>query len=231
MTIGIIGAMEEEVSKLRSLMNVIATKQVIGIEFYMGSLPDCSHSIVLVRSGIGKVNAALCAQVLVDLFAVDMVINLGVAGAINPSLNIGDVVISSEALYHDFDTTALGDAPGYISRMDTSVFPASEELIELAKQSVEELGVNYIVGRIASGDKFIASVYDKAMITQLFGADCCEMEGAAIAHTCFLNKIPFVVLRVISDSANNDSNIDYPAFFKEAADFGAAVLQSMLKKI
>jgi adenosylhomocysteine nucleosidase len=169
--------------------------------------------------------------VLVDLFAVDKVINLGVAGAIDKSLKIGDVVISSEAVYHDFDTTALGDKPGEISRMDTSIFPADHELIDAAEQSVISLGLKPLIGRVASGDKFIASVYDKAMISGLFSPACCEMEGAAVAHTCYLNKIPFVILRVISDNANDGGNVDYDEFFREAADFGATVAQDMLKRL
>lgn len=141
MTIGIIGAMEEEVTLLKESMNVVTTRNVIGCDFFVGSVEGSSHNIVLVRSGIGKVNAALCAQVLIDIFAVDSVINVGVAGAIDRTLKVGDIVISSDAIQHDFDTSALGDEPGYISRMDTSIFAADINLIDAATDAVEELGL------------------------------------------------------------------------------------------
>ena len=132
--------MEEEITNILEDMNVVTTKNALGLDFYLGSLNNCSHSIVLVRSGIGKVNAALCAQVLIDLFAVDSVINVGVAGAIDKNVKIGDIVISSDAVQHDFDTSALGDEPGFISRMDTSVFTADAELVEAAKKAVTDIG-------------------------------------------------------------------------------------------
>ena len=164
MTIGIIGAMEEEVTLLKESMNVVTTRNVIGCDFFVGSVEGSSHNIVLVRSGIGKVNAALCAQVLIDIFAVDSVINVGVAGAIDRTLKVGDIVISSDAIQHDFDTSALGDEPGYISRMDTSIFAADINLIDAATDAVEELGLVPNIGRIASGDQFIADLDSKHRI-------------------------------------------------------------------
>jgi adenosylhomocysteine nucleosidase len=229
MTIGIIGAMEEEVVNLRESMEVISAKNVVGLDFYLGKLSG--NNVVVVRSGIGKVNAAICAQVLVDMYAVDCIINVGVAGALDKSLTIGDIVISSDAVQHDFDTSALGDEPGVISRMDISVFPADEGLVNLAKDTVESLGYPVYIGRVASGDQFVSSDEVKAKIKKLFNASCCEMEGAAVAHTCYLNKIPFVILRVISDNANDGGNVDYDEFFREAADFGATVAQDMLKRL
>ena len=186
MTIGIIGAMEEEVTLLKESMNVVTTRNVIGCDFFVGSVEGSSHNIVLVRSGIGKVNAALCAQVLIDIFAVDSVINVGVAGAIDRTLKVGDIVISSDAIQHDFDTSALGDEPGYISRMDTSIFAADINLIDAATDAVEELGLVPNIGRIASGDQFIADLDSKHRIQTLFNPLCCEMEGAAIAQTLLL---------------------------------------------
>ena len=228
MTIGIIGAMEEEVTLLKESMNVVTTRNVIGCDFFVGSVEGSSHNIVLVRSGIGKVNAALCAQVLIDIFAVDSVINVGVAGAIDRTLKVGDIVISSDAIQHDFDTSALGDEPGYISRMDTSIFAADINLIDAATDAVEELGLVPNIGRIASGDQFIADLDSKHRIQTLFNPLCCEMEGAAFAQACYLNKIPFVILRVMSDTADGDGNVDYAQFFRESAKTAGNIVNNML---
>ena len=228
MTIGIIGAMEEEVTLLKESMNVVTTRNVIGCDFFVGSVEGSSHNIVLVRSGIGKVNAALCAQVLIDIFAVDSVINVGVAGAIDRTLKVGDIVISSDAIQHDFDTSALGDEPGYISRMDTSIFAADINLIDAATDAVEELGLVPNIGRIVSGDQFIADLDSKHRIQTLFNPLCCEMEAAAIAHVLFLYKIPFVILRVMSDTADCDGDVDYEQFFRESAKTAGNIVNNML---
>jgi adenosylhomocysteine nucleosidase len=229
MTIGIIGAMEEEVVNLRESMDVISAKNVIGLDFYLGKLSG--NNVVVVRSGIGKVNAAICAQVLIDLYAVDCIINVGVAGAVDKSLTIGDIVVSSDAVQHDFDTTALGDEPGVISRMDESVFAADEQLVNLAKETVESLGYPVCVGRVASGDQFVASPEVKSKIKSLFKPVCCEMEGAAIAHACYLNRIPFVILRAISDNADDSGDVDYERFFRESALKAASIIKKMVEKI
>mgnify|MGYP000406185537 CR=1 FL=1 len=229
MTIGIIGAMEEEVINLRESMDVISAKNVIGLDFYLGKLGG--KNAVVVRSGIGKVNAAVCTQVLIDLYAVDCVINIGVAGAIDKSLTIGDIVVSSDAMYHDFDTSALGDEPGIISRMDESFFPADEQLVKLAKETVEGLGYPVCIGRVASGDQFVASPELKSRIKSLFKPVCCEMEGAAIAHTSYLNKIPFVILRAISDNADDSGDVDYERFFRESALKAASIVKKMVENI
>ena len=229
MTIGIIGAMEEEVVNLKESMDVISAKNVVGLDFYLGKLGG--NSVVVVRSGIGKVNAAICTQVLIDLYAVDCIINVGVAGSLDRNLKIGDIVVSSDAMYHDFDTSALGDEPGVISRMDTSVFKADDELVNIAKSTVEELGYPVCVGRVASGDQFVASPEVKSNIKALFKPVCCEMEGAAIAHRSFLNKIPFVIIRAISDNADNSGDIDYERFFRESALKAASIIKKMVEKI
>ena len=231
MTIGIIGAMEEEIKNILEDMNVIKTTNALGLDFYLGSLSNSSNSIVLVRSGIGKVNAALCAQVLIDIFAVDAVINVGVAGAIDKNIKIGDIVISKDAIQHDFDTSALGDEPGYISRMDTSVFVADERLVDIAKEVVEEIGFPVYEGRIASGDQFVSDPSVKDRIARLFNPMCCEMEGAAIAHACYLNKVPFVIIRAISDNAEEGSDVNYERFFRESAVTAGRIIKNMIAKI
>jgi adenosylhomocysteine nucleosidase len=231
MTIGIIGAMEEEVTNLRKSMSVVTTKNVIGLDYYVGMIEGSSHNVVVVSSGIGKVNAALCAQVLVDMFAVDAIINTGVAGAISGKLKIGDVVVSTDAMYHDFDTTACGDEPGIISRMGTSFFPADADLIDKAIQSAEELGLNAVAGRIATGDQFISNQERKDEIRNLFSPLCCEMEGAAIAHAAYLNMIPFVIIRAISDNANENSDVNFETFFRDVAVKSAEIVKKVIEKI
>ncbi len=231
MTIGIIGAMEAEIKNILSDMNVLATRTALGLDFYLGTLPDSSNNVVLVKSGVGKVNSALCAQVLIDLFAVDSIINLGVAGSMAEGMRIGDIAISTEAVYHDFDTSPLGDEPGYISGIDTSIFPADIKLMEVAEEAVKAIGYPFFKGRIASGDQFIADDAVKARIKQLFNPVCCEMEGASIAHACYLNKIPFVIIRAISDNADDSGEVNYEAFFRESAVAAARIIKIMVSKL
>ena len=200
MTIGLIGAMDIEIQTIKEDMNVISAKNIVGLDFYMGTLNG--QSIVLVRSGWGKVNAAVCTQILIDMYAVDMIINIGVAGAIAPDLHIGDTVISDDLVQHDFDTTAVGDEISSVIGSKTCYFKADDQLIKLAFDAARSLDLNVCMGRVASGDKFVSSPEEKERIWKIFKAKCCEMEGAAIAQTCFLNKIPFVVLRSISDNAD-----------------------------
>lgn len=231
MTIGIIGAMEEEITNVLEDMNVVATKNALGLDFYLGTLNNSNNNIVLVRSGIGKVNAALCAQVLIDLFAVDAIINVGVAGAIDKNIKIGDIVISTDAVQHDFDTSALGDEPGVISRMDTSMFHADPMLIEAAKKAVEGIGFPVYEGRIASGDQFVSEPALKEKIAKLFNPICCEMEGAAIAHACYLNRVPFVIIRAISDNAEEGCDVNYERFFRESAVTAGRIIKNMIAEI
>ncbi len=225
MTIGIIGAMEAEIVSVKEDMNVISAKNIIGLEFYMGTLNG--QNIVLVRSGVGKVNAAICTQILIDMYAVDSIINVGVAGAVAPDLGIGDIVISDDLVHHDFDTTVLGDEPGEVMGGE-SYFKADDMLIKRAYEAVERLGLHVSIGRVASGDQFISSPEAKERIWRLFRAKCCEMEGAAIAQTCYLNKIPFVVIRAISDNAEEGTEVNYERFFRESAIKAACIIKNML---
>lgn len=231
MTIGIIGAMQAEIDNILRDMNVLTTKTALGLDFYLGTLPESANSVVLVKSGIGKVNAALCAQVLIDLFAVDSIINVGVAGGMADGMTIGDIAISTEAMYHDFDTSALGDEPGYISGIDTSIFPADIKLMEVAEEAVGEIGYPFFKGRVASGDQFISNNAAKQRIKKLFNPVCCEMEGASIAHTCHLNKIPFVIIRAISDNADDSGDVNYEAFFRESAVAASRIIKIMISKL
>lgn len=226
-TIGIIGAMQEEIINLKECMNIISAKNIIGLDFYMGKM--CGNNIVLVRCGIGKVNAAICTQILIDLYAVDYIINVGVAGALSKELEIGDTVICKEAVHHDFDTTAFGDPIGFISRMDKTFFEADEYLIKIAVEAAQKQNKKAIVGTIASGDQFVSTPELKNKIWNNFKPLCVEMEGAAIAHTCYLNKIPFSIIRSISDKAETGSQTDFSEFFKESAVVAAALVKDMIE--
>lgn len=226
-TIGIIGAMEEEVINIKSQIDIISAKNIVGLDFYMGKM--AGNNVVLVRCGIGKVNAAVCTQVLIDLYAVDYIINVGVAGAISKELEIGDIVISSDVVHHDFDTTVFGDKMGVIPRMDESFFKADEEIIKIALKAVEnENNVKAHVGRIASGDQFISSSEAKNRIWNTFKALCAEMEGAAIAQASYLNKIPFVIIRSISDKAEEGTSVNYEQFFKKSAETASRIVKHMI---
>lgn len=232
-TIGIIAAMDEEIAFLRSKMEIKVTKSAVGNEFYIGSY--MGRSIVAVKCGIGKVNAALCTQAMIDLFAVDYIINTGCAGAIYKDLKIGDIVVSVDAVQHDFDCSAFGDPIGVIPRMDESTFKADESLIEIAQASFDELELaeerNMVLGRIASGDVFVSSKERKKAIWETVKGYCAEMEGAAIAHACYLNKIPFVIIRAISDSADDSGEMDFNEFVTMAARVSSALTEKMIEKI
>lgn len=225
--IGIIGAMEEEIALLQQKATITNTKKIIGLTFYTGTLHQ--KEIVLVKSGIGKVNAALCTQVLIDHFKVDCIINVGVAGAIYKELSIGDIVISKDAVQHDMDTSVFGDPIGTIPRMEESYFKADKNLIESAKKCQLTSNANIFVGRIASGDQFISTQEGKQKIWDTVQGYCAEMEGAAIAQACYLNQVPFVIIRSISDDAENKAHIAYEQFVKIAAENSCELLEKMLK--
>ncbi|MDD3746486.1 MAG: 5'-methylthioadenosine/adenosylhomocysteine nucleosidase [Anaerostipes sp.] len=214
--IGIIGAMEEEVQSLIDFMDVEEKKEISSMVFYRGKLGK--KEVVVVQSGIGKVNMAVCTQILVDIYHVNQLINTGIAGGLYQDINIGDIVISSDTLQHDMDATGFGYKLGEIPRMESSIFQAEEELVKLAKEVCEEVNpdIQCFIGRVVSGDQFISSSEKKKELIDVFQGYCAEMEGAAMAQVAYLNKIPFVILRAISDKADNSATEDYPAFEKKA---------------
>lgn len=230
-TIGIIGAMEEEITHLKEKLQNISVEKAAGLEYIHGSFGE--NRVVLVVSGIGKVNAAVCTQAMIDRFGVDYVINTGVAGGLMDGLHIGDILISVDAVQHDMDTSALGDPVGIIPRLAESYFKADQELIRLAKEAAAESGESYqaVVGRVASGDQFIGTKEGKDKIRRNVQGDCAEMEGAAIAHACWLNGVPFVIIRAISDDANEEAEMDFGQFSKIAAKRSGALVEKMLAKI
>lgn len=228
---GIIGAMEEEVALLKEKMDVEVVVKKASMEFYQGKMNG--REVVVVRSGIGKVNAGLCAQILVDVFHVTRLINTGIAGSLKAEINIGDIVLSSDALQHDMDARSFGYERGQIPRMDTMAFPADAELIEMAKAACEEvcpeLGV--FVGRVVTGDQFIAERSVKDEIASWTGGYCTEMEGAAIAQAAYLNRVPFVIVRAISDKADDSATVDYPTFERQAIENSVKLVENFVSRI
>lgn len=229
--IGIIGAMDLEVDSLKAEMTVSKVERKAGMEFFEGTLNGAS--VVIVRCGIGKVNAALCAQLLADLFQVTHIINTGVAGSLNAKLDIGDILISTDALQHDMDVTIFGYQPGEVPQLGLRELPADKRLAELAKAACEKANpdIHVIFGRVVSGDQFISSKEVKNRLIQQFAGDCTEMEGAAIAQAAYLNNIPFVIIRAISDKADDSSEMDYPTFEAAAAKHSAALVKEMVRSI
>ncbi len=229
--IGIIGAMELELEELKAQMNTTNIVKKAGMEFYEGTLNDAS--VVIVRSGIGKVNAALCVQILVNIFEVTHIINTGVAGSLNAKLDIGDILVSTDALHHDMDVTILGYQLGEVPQMGVREFPADKRLTALAIESCEKVNpdIHVLAGRVVSGDQFISSKEVKNKLIDVFQGDCAEMEGAAIAHGAYLNQIPFVIIRAISDKADDSAEMDYPSFERAAAIHSARLVADMVQNI
>lgn len=227
--LGVIGAMEEEVEILKDKMEIEETVKVAGMEFYKGTLED--KNIVLVRSGIGKVNMAACTQILVDKFKVSALVNSGVAGTMDKDLDQGDIVISTEAVQHDFDTTVFGDPLGQISRLGVTFFEADKDMISKAKEAAKNVkGINIKEGRIASGDQFVAGGEVAKKIVDNFGeVEAVEMEGASMAQVAYLNEVPYVILRSISDKADGSAELSYEEFLPIAAKNASSLLEEFIK--
>lgn len=230
-TLGIIGAMEVEVASLKQAMNVKEEVSRASLDFIAGELLGCN--VVVVRSGVGKVNAAICAQMLVDLFGVDAIINTGIAGSLNATINIGDIVLSTDALEHDMDAVAFGYPVGVIPQMDTSVFVADASLRAAALSACQAVNpdISVFEGRIVTGDQFIADKQKKDWLVANFSGMCTEMEGAAIAHTAHNNRIPFLIIRAISDKADDSASEDYPTFEAKAIRHSVNLVTELCKRL
>ena len=229
--IGVIGAMDVEVKTLKEAMTIDYTRTIAGMEFFVGKMGDCD--VVIVQSGMGKVNAGVCAQMLITEFNVKAVINTGVAGSLDNRLDIGDFVVSTDAVEHDFDVSPIGFQKGEIPYTGKYSFEADEKLRSMATKAITERAkdVKYIEGRVCSGDQFISSQAQKDTIIANFGGLCCEMEGAAIAQVCYINETPFVIIRAISDKADGSSSEDYSEFEAKAAKRSADVVEYMLMEL
>lgn len=230
MTIGIIGAMVEEVERYREAMRGERETRHAGIPFYRGEL--AGRDVVVCKSGVGKVNAAVCTQLLIDRFQVSRIVFTGVAGALHPELEIGDIVVSRDCVQHDVDATALGFQRGEIPFHPKWVFEADPQLVALAERAARRMTeVRVMTGRVLSGDQFVTD-RDKARgLHEQFGGLCLEMEGAAVAQVCDMNGVPFVVIRSMSDKADGSAPVDFPAFVKLASRRSCEVVCAMLEEL
>ncbi|MFA9424184.1 MAG: 5'-methylthioadenosine/adenosylhomocysteine nucleosidase [Sedimentibacter sp.] len=227
MKIGIIGAMDIEVAELIESMENIKEEEISSIVYYTGKLQG--KEVVVAKSGVGKVHAAVCAQTMILKYSPDVIINTGVAGSLSSDLNIADLVISDKVVQHDFDTSGIGDPIGLISGINLIEIPCPIYLVKKIQQSaklIEETKV--VVGTIASGDQFICNKARKEYIVEHFNALCAEMEGAAIGQVCYLNNVDFCIVRAISDKADGSAHMDFPTFVKIAAKKSAKLINNLL---
>ena len=230
MKLGIIGAMDVEVATLKAKMEDVTVATRAGMEYCAGKLEGLDA--VVVQCGIGKINAAMCTQILIDSFGVDAIVNTGIAGSLCADLDIGDLVISRDAIHHDFDLRFWGRPIGQVPGMDVIAFPADEKLMNAAFAAAEAENAGHTkVGRVASGDQFICSKEQKEKIIADTEAICAEMEGASIAHTAYRNGVPFVIIRAISDKADDSAEMDYPTFEAIAAQRCANVTCRLAKAL
>ena len=230
MKLGIIGAMAVEVALLKEKMENTVTADHGGSVYCEGILEGVPA--VVVQCGVGKVNAAICAQILVSVYGVTHIVNTGIAGSLCAELDIGDLVISRDAMYHDFDCVHFGYEMGRVPGMQVTAFPADDTMMEWAVAAAESVNPGHTrTGRVATGDLFVAEQGAKNAIIAKTGALCTEMEGAAIAHTAYRNHIPFVIIRAISDKADHSAEMDYPVFEAIAADRCARVTIALAKKL
>ena len=227
--IGIIGAMRIEVEALKAKLTNASTTTISGVDYHQGQLNGVD--VVLAVSGVGKVFAAIAAQTMVLHFHVSKIINSGVAGTLSSQLHIGDVAISNALVQHDMDTSCVGDPVGLISGINVVELPADESLYTAVADVAQSLGFNHQIGTVATGDQFVGNRERKNWITKTFNAIACEMEAGSIAQVCYVNQIPFVTIRVISDEASGDVHIDYMEFVKLAADRSMAITEALLPKI
>ena len=227
--LGIIGAMAEEVRLLKEAMTEAEIASVAGMKFYKGRIDG--REVVVVQSGIGKVNAAVCVQVLVDRYGVDGIVNTGIAGSLKAEINIGDMVLSTDALQHDMDATMFGYPVGQIPQMDVFAFEADERLRKLAAECCRRVNPDLGVfeGRVVAGDGFVCSKEKKEWRTETFQGFCTEMEGAAIAQAAYLNKVPFLIVRAISDKADDSASMDYPEFERQAIIHSTRLTRALIE--
>ncbi|WP_100373792.1 5'-methylthioadenosine/adenosylhomocysteine nucleosidase [Bacillus sp. FJAT-45037] len=231
MKVAIIGAMNEEIERMLKEMEVTATLIYAKVSFYEGIMEG--NQIVLCKSGVGKVHAALTTQILIDRFEVSNIIFTGVAGALDETLEVGDLVISSSALQHDIDASPLGFKRGDIPMYDgESDFQACPTLIQLAKEAAGALTKRKVItGRILSGDQFIANGDEVRQLREDFDGACVEMEGAAVAQVATMNEVPFVIVRSMSDKANGEASMSFNEFTDIASEQSHVLVSQLLSKL
>ena len=225
--IGIIGAMQPEVEALIAALEERACECVSGVELYTGMIGQ--KRVAVARCGIGKVFAAICAEIMILKYYPDLLVNTGVGGALASGLTTGDILIADSLCQHDMDTSAIGDPKGLVSGINVIYFDADRRAAEILIGVAEEMGLRARRGRIATGDRFIASSEDKERIVRDFSADVCEMEGCAVAQVAYVNGTPFAVVRAISDSADGEATMDYPTFLPIAARNSTALTLALVK--
>lgn len=230
--VGIIGAMDVEVELLKEACmqnGQVELHNIAGMEFALGTIGNTP--VIVAQCAVGMVNAAVCTQIMISVFEAKAVINTGVAGSLDASIDIGDIVVATDAVNHVMDVCNLGYEPGQTPGLDTLAFPCDGHLQSVAANVGAKLGLHVHNGRVASADRFVREEQDKQRIARLFNARCCEMEGAAIAQTCWLNGVPCCILRAISDKADGTDHIDYPVFEEQAARTCAQLTIAMLQEL
>ena len=225
--IGVIGALDEEVSSLINKLSDRKTLSVGGVEIHIGKIAN--RLVAVARSGVGKVFAALCAEAMIITTSPRLIVNTGVGGALAGAFKTADTAIAKRLVQHDMDTSAIGDPKGLVSGINKIYFDADSRAVQLLMSGASELGIKAYPATVASGDKFIAAKEDKAAIVDTFCADVCEMEGAAIAQVAYVNKTPFAVIRAISDSADEGASMDYLEFLPIAAKNSSALTEYLIK--
>lgn len=225
--IGIIGAMEPEVKAIIAALSERESETVSGITFYTGRIE--SKTVAVAKCGIGKVFAAICAEIMILKYSPGLIVNTGVGGALRGGITTGDIVVADSLCQHDMDTSAIGDPKGLVSGINVIYFNTDKRACDILLDLASELGLNATLGRIASGDRFIASKEDKERIISDFSADACEMEGCAVAQVAYVNGTPFAVVRAISDSADGEATMDYPTFLSIAARNSTSLTLALVK--
>lgn len=227
-TIGIIGAMNEEVELYISELTNSKKTEISGITFFQGDLNK--NNVIIVKSGIGKVNASICAQILINKFNVSKIISTGVAGALNPSLEIKDIIISKDSVHHDMDGVGLGFEKGQIPFTDWKFFNSCENLKNIALESSKRLGLKAKEGRVLTGDQFITD-NKLGSLREEFNGDCVDMEGAAIAQVCKINNISHIIIKAISDKADHSATVNFKEFLNEASKNSFRLTKDIISKI
>ncbi len=230
MKIGIIGAMDVEVQMLKDIMQNITITTVSGIEYYSGTIAGVET--VVAKAGVGKVNAAICAEAMILRFEPSVIINIGVAGGLASALKVGDIAIANSVIEHDMDTSVFGDPLGFITGINKVNIPCAEWVTETLLQVAKGVdGIKTVCGTIVSGDQFISSKEKKSQLVETFNAVATEMEGASIGHVCYMNGVPFGVLRAISDSADDAADMSFNEFCELAAKNSLKVILSFLEVV
>ncbi len=228
-TLGIIAAMQIEIDGIKEKIENAKTVTVSSIDFVCGNIGE--KNIIAAKCGIGKVFAALCAQTMILRFAPDAIINTGVAGGLDSNLSVLDVVVATEVVQHDMDTSPLGDPVGLISGINIVKIPADRYVAAALAESVTAVGIKCLRGTVATGDQFVATEEKRQFIKNTFTASACEMEGGAIGHVCYVNEVPFGIIRAISDGGDDDASMDYPTFAAKAAENSVKAVLRFIESI